>query len=61
MGGAGISVFSAGAGEGVCVMVNGTGLTLGSIARSGVCEGGSYVGADTRIDNELAEVGVFGR
>ena len=28
-------------------MVNGTGLTSGSIARSGACGGGSFVGAET--------------
>ena len=35
MGGDGVSDISAGAGEGVGRMVNGAGLTLGSIARSG--------------------------
>ena len=36
MGGDGVSDI----GEGVGGMVNGTGLTLGSIARSGACGGG---------------------
>ena len=36
MGGDGVSDISAGAGEGVGGMVNGTGLTSGSIATSGV-------------------------
>ena len=40
MGGDGVSDVSAGPGEGVGGMVNGTGLTLGSIARSGACGGG---------------------
>ena len=40
-------------------MVNGTGLTSGSIARSGACGGGSSEGAETRVGNELAEVGGF--
>ena len=40
MGGDGVSDISAGAGEGVGGMVNGTGLTSGSIARSGACGGG---------------------
>ena len=59
MGGDGISDVSAVAGEGVGRMVNGTGFTLGSIARSGACGGGSSVGAETRIDNDLVEVGVI--
>ena len=50
MGNYGISNVGAGAGEGVGGMVNGTGLTLVSVARSGACGG---------IDNELAEVGGF--
>ena len=33
--------------------------TSRSIERSGGCEVGRSVGADTRIDNELAEVGGF--
>ena len=58
MGGDGVSDVSAGAGEGVGVMMNGTGLTSGSIARLGACGGGSYVRAETSID-ELAEVRGF--
>ena len=38
MGSDGVSDISAGAGEGVGGMVNGTGLTLGSVAWSGACE-----------------------
>ena len=59
MGGDGVSDVSAGAGEGVGGMVNGAGLSSGSIARSGACGGGSTVGVETRVDNELAEVGRF--
>ena len=40
MGGDGVSDISAGAGKEVGGMVNGTGLTLGSVARSGACGGG---------------------
>ena len=40
-------------------MVNGIGLTAGSIASLGACGGGSSVEAGTHIDNELAEVGGF--
>ena len=57
MGDDGISDISAGAGKGVGGMVNGTGLTSGSIARSGAYGGSSSMGVETRIDNELAEVG----
>ena len=57
--GDGVSDVSVGAGEGVGGMVNGTGLTSGSIARSGACGGGSSLGVETRVDNELAEVGAF--
>ena len=59
MGGDGVSDISAGAGEGVGRMVNGTGLTSGSIARSGVSEGGSTMGAETCVNNELAKVRGF--
>ena len=62
MGGDGASDVNAGAGKQVRRMVNGTGFTLGSIARLGACEDGSSMGAETCIDNEMAEVGgVFGR
>ena len=62
MGGDGVSDISAGAGEGVGGMVNGTGLTSGSIPWLKACGGGSSLGAETRIDNELVEVGeVFRR
>ena len=40
-------------------MVNGAGLTSGSIARSGASRGGSTVGVETRVDNELAKVRGF--
>ena len=40
-------------------MVNGAGLTSGSIARSGASGSGSIVGAETRVDNELAKVRGF--
>ena len=59
MGGDRVSDISAGAGEGVGRMVNGAGLTLGSIARSGASGGGSTVGAETRVNNELAKVRGF--
>ena len=57
MGGDGVSDVSAGADEGVGRMVNGTGLTVGSIARLGACGGGSSVGAETRVNNELEVAG----
>ena len=44
MGGDGVSDVSAGAGEGVGRMVNGVGLTSGSIARSGTCVGWQFCG-----------------
>ena len=56
MGGDGVSDISAGAGEGVGGMVNGAGLTSGSISRSGASGGGSTMGAKTCVDNELAKV-----
>ena len=59
MGGDGVSDISVASGEGVGGMVNGAGLTSGSIARSGASGGGSTVGADTRVDNELAKVTRF--
>ena len=49
MGGDGVSDISAGAGEGVGRMVNGASVT----------SGGSTVGAETRVDNELAKVKGF--
>ena len=48
-----------GAVEAVGGLLNGTGLTSGSIARSGACVGGSSVGAETHVDNVLVEVGGF--
>ena len=39
MGGDGVSDISAGAGEGVGGLVNGAGLTSGSISRLGACGG----------------------
>ena len=59
MGGNGVSDISAGAGEGVGGMVNGAGLTSGSIARSGASGGGSTVGTEIHVDNELAKVSGF--
>ena len=53
------SDISAGAGEGVGGMVNRAGLTSGSIARSGASGDGSTVGAETRVDTELAKVRGF--
>ena len=50
-----------GAGEGVGGVVNGAGLTSGSIARSGASGGGSTVGTETRVDNELAKVRGFSK
>ena len=49
MGGDGVSDISAGAGEGVGVMVNGASLT----------SGGSTVGVENCVDNELAKVRGF--
>ena len=57
MGDDGVSDIS----EEVGRMVNGTGLTLESIARSGACGGGSSMGIETPIDSELWRLGVFGR
>ena len=61
MSGDGVSDVSTGAGKGVGEMVNETDLTPWSIAWSGACGGGSSVGAETCIDNELAEVGRFSK
>ena len=57
----GVSEVSAGAGERVGGVVNGTNLALGSIAGSGACGGGRSLGAETHVNNELAEVGGFGK
>ena len=59
MGGDGVSDISTRAGEGVRGVMNGAGLTSGSIARSGASGGGSNVGTETRVDNELAKFGGF--
>ena len=59
MGSDGVIGVSAEAGERVGGMVNGTGFTLRSIARSRACGGGRSVGTETCIDNELVEVGGF--
>ena len=59
MGNNGVSDVSAGTGEGVGRMLNGTGLTLGSIARSGASRDGRSLGLEACIDNVLAEVGGF--
>ena len=40
-------------------MVNGTILALGSFARFGARGGGRIMGAETDVNNELAEVGGF--
>ena len=62
MGSYGVSDISAGAVEGVGGIMYGTGLTSGSITMLGAYRGGRSMGAETHIDNELAEVrGVFGR
>ena len=53
MGGDGESDISAGADEGLGGVVNEMGLTSRSIARSGAS------GVETRINNELVEVGGF--
>ena len=59
VGGNGVSDISMRAGEGVGGVVNGAGLTSGSIARSGASGGGSTVGMETGVDNELAKVREF--
>ena len=59
MGGNGVSDISARAGEGVGRVVNGAGLTSGSIARTGASGGGSTMGTETDVDNELAKVRGF--
>ena len=58
MGGNGVS-DSTRAGEGVGRVVNGADLTSGSITRSGASGGGSTVGTETGVDNELAKVRKF--
>ena len=59
MGGNGVSDISTRAGEGVGGVLNGAGLTSESIARSGASGGGSTVGTETGVDNELAKVRGF--
>ena len=59
MGGNGVSDIGTGAGEGVGGVVNGAGFTPGSIARSGACGGGSTMGTETGVNNELAKVRGF--
>ena len=59
MDGVGVSDVSAGACEEVVGMVNGTCVTMGFIVKSIAVGDGSSVGAETRIDNEFAEVGGF--
>ena len=39
--------------------MNGTGLTLGSITGSEASRGGRFMGVETGVNNELAEVGGF--
>ena len=41
--------------------VNGISLALGSIAGMGTSKSGTTMGVETRINNVLAEVGVFGK
>ena len=53
MGSDGVSEVSAGAGERVGRMVNGTSFTSGSIAGPGACRGSRPVGAETHVKNEL--------
>ena len=55
----GIRDVSAGAGERVGRMMNGTSLASRSIAGSGACGGDRSVGEETCVNNELAEVGGF--
>ena len=55
----GVSDISTRAGEGVDGVVNGAGLTSGSIARSGASGGGSTLGMEAGVDNELAKVRGF--
>ena len=59
MGGNGVSDISARACEGVGGVVNGAGLKSGSIARSGASGGGSTVGMESGVNNELAKVRGF--
>ena len=59
MGGNGVSDIGTRAAEGVGGVVNGAGLTSGSIARTGASGGGSTVGMETGVDNELAKVRGF--
>ena len=59
MGGNGVSDISTSAGEGVGGVVNWAGLTSGSIARSGASGGGSTMGTETGVDNELVKVRGF--
>ena len=59
MGGNGVSDIGTRAGEGLGGVVNGAHLTSGSIARSGASGGGSTVGTETCVDNELAKVRGF--
>ena len=59
MGGGGVSDVSVADGEGVGGMVNGTDLTSQFISGSGAFGGGSSVGAETHVNNELAEVRGF--
>ena len=54
-----VSEVSAGTGERVGGMVNGTSLASGSIAGLGASGGGRSVGAETSIHNEFAEVAGF--
>ena len=41
--------------------MNETNLAPGSVAGTGVSGGGKTIGAETRVSNKLAEVGVFGK
>ena len=59
MGGDGVSDISVGAGEGVGGMVNGAGLTSGSIARSGASGSGSTVGGSLMSTMSWRRLGGF--
>ena len=59
MGVNGVSDIGTRAGEGVGGVMNGACLTSGSIARLGASGGGSTVGMETGVDNDLAKVTGF--
>ena len=57
MGSDGVSEVGRGVGERVDGMVNGVGLALGSLVGSGASGGGIFMGTETSVHSELAEVG----